>query len=64
MRLVLAATWAELLEFKPFCRGFLILRVAVVPFFALGALERDDFARHISSRFLTNLILWATDEHR
>jgi hypothetical protein len=43
VRLVLAALAAELLHFKAFCRGFLVLGARIVPILALGALKSDDF---------------------
>ena len=46
VRLVLPAVRTELLHLEAFRRGFLILRVRIVPVFALGALERDDFSWH------------------
>jgi hypothetical protein len=49
MRLVLSAMRAELFEFQPFRSRFLVLGTGIVPVFALGALKRDDFARHIGS---------------
>jgi hypothetical protein len=35
---VLAATAAEFLEFKPFCRRLAVLRGRIVPLFAITAL--------------------------
>src|ERR1700687_144462 len=49
VRLVLAAKRAELFHFQPFRGGLLVLRVRVVLPLAFGALERDNFARHIGS---------------
>src|SRR5262249_22192634 len=46
MRLVLPAVAAEFLHFQPFRRRLLVLRRRVVAILALGALERDDVARH------------------
>ena len=46
VRLMLAAAGAELLEFQPLRRCLLVLCVRIVPFLALGALERDDFSGH------------------
>jgi hypothetical protein len=46
---MLPAAGTELLELKAFRRGLLVFRVAVVPFLALGALERDDFSCHRGS---------------
>jgi hypothetical protein len=46
MGLMLAAEWAELLEFETLGCRLLILRVAVIPAFALVALQLDNFARH------------------
>jgi hypothetical protein len=47
---MLAAVRAKLLHFQPFCGGLLVLGAGVVPVFALGALERNDFSWH----FLTS----------
>ena len=47
MRVVLAAVWTELLHFQPFGGGFFVLGAGVVPVFALGALERDNFSWHL-----------------
>ena len=47
MRLVLAASRAKLLEFQTIRGRLFILHIAVVSFLALGALERNDFARHV-----------------
>ena len=46
VRLVLAAVPAKLLHFEALRGGLLILGGGVVPVLALGALERDDVARH------------------
>jgi hypothetical protein len=46
MGVMLPAVRAELLHFQPFGGGFFVLGAGVVPVFALGALERDDFAWH------------------
>jgi len=54
VRLVLPAVGAELLHFETFCCGFFVLGVRVVPVFALGALERDDFSWHLSSLYAQN----------
>jgi hypothetical protein len=48
VRLVLPARRAELLKFEALSRGPLILHIRVVPVFALVALKRNDFARHVS----------------
>jgi hypothetical protein len=47
MRAMLAAERAELLQFQPLRRGALVLCLAVVPVFALGALELNDFSWHL-----------------
>jgi hypothetical protein len=47
MRLMLAAMPAELLQFQTLRRGLLILGCRIVPVLALGALERDNFSRHL-----------------
>jgi hypothetical protein len=47
----LAIVTAELLEFQLLRHRLLVLRRRVVPTFALGALQRDDFSsrtRHVS----------------
>jgi hypothetical protein len=44
MHLVLAALGAELLQFQPFRRGFLVLGVGIIAVLALGALHGNDFA--------------------
>jgi len=44
--LMLAAVWAKLLHFQTFSRGSLVLGFAVVPVFALTALELNNFTRH------------------
>jgi hypothetical protein len=46
VRLVLAATGAELLEFEALRCRLLVLGVRIIPFLALLALERDNFPRH------------------
>jgi hypothetical protein len=51
MRLVFPAARAELLELETLGGCLLVLGVAVVPLLALLALERNDFARHVLSRF-------------
>jgi hypothetical protein len=43
------APWAELLELETLGGRLLVLHVAIVPLFALVALEGDDFARHSCS---------------
>jgi hypothetical protein len=43
VRLVLAATLAELLQLKTARNGLLVLRRRIVPFLALGAFQRNDF---------------------
>jgi hypothetical protein len=45
---MLPAARAELLEFQPLGCRFLVLGIRVIPFLALGALERDDFPRHVA----------------
>ena len=47
VRLVLAAMPAELLQFQPFRGGLLVFGRRVVAVLALGALERNDIARHV-----------------
>jgi hypothetical protein len=47
MRLMLAAERAELLHFKPLCRGALVFGLAVIAVFALTALELNNFAWHV-----------------
>jgi hypothetical protein len=48
MRLMFAAVRAELLELDALgCRS-LVFRLAVVPVFALAALELDNFTRHMA----------------
>jgi hypothetical protein len=46
VRLMLAALRTELFHFKTLGRRLFVFRVAIVPIFALSALERDDFTRH------------------
>jgi hypothetical protein len=46
--LVLAAAAAKLIEFETLRRRFLVLRRHVVAAFALGALQHNVIARHIS----------------
>ena len=46
VRPVFPTKGTEFLHFEALCRGLLIFRVRVVPVFALGALERNDFSRH------------------
>jgi hypothetical protein len=41
---VLPIVTAELLQFQLFRHGLFVLRRRVVPAFALGTLERDDFS--------------------
>jgi heme/copper-type cytochrome/quinol oxidase subunit 1 len=49
VRLVLAARRTEFAELQPFGGGLLVLGLAVVLAFALGALKRDDFSWHFSA---------------
>jgi hypothetical protein len=51
VRVVLPAVRTELLHFQPFGGGFFVLGAGVVPVFALGALERDDFAWHLLTSY-------------
>jgi len=51
VRLVLTAPRAELLELETLGGRLLVLGIGVVPLLAFLALERDDFARHVLSRF-------------
>jgi hypothetical protein len=44
---VLAAVPAELLHFQPLSGCLLVLGAGIVPVLALGALERNDIARHL-----------------
>jgi hypothetical protein len=46
VRLMLAALRTELFHFETFGGRLFVFRVAIVPIFALSALERNDFARH------------------
>jgi hypothetical protein len=47
MRLMFAAERAKLFQFNPFCRRPLVFRLAVVPVFALTALELNNFTWHL-----------------
>jgi hypothetical protein len=51
---VSAAAVAELTEFEPLGRRFLVLRRDVVAALALGALERNVIARHNDSTLQSN----------
>jgi len=46
MQLVLAAMGTELLQLQPLGGSLLVLGFGIIPVFALGALERNDVARH------------------
>ena len=67
MRCVLAIVTAELLELELLRHGLAILGRRVVPTFALGALQRDDFSTalgHVSLRFETSNSLLLLPRHR
>jgi hypothetical protein len=49
MRLMFAAERAKLFQFNPLCRSPLVFRLAVVPVFALTALELNNFTWHLIS---------------
>jgi hypothetical protein len=46
MRRMLAAAIAKFLQFQPLRHGLPILGGGIIPFFALTALQRNDFSRH------------------
>ena len=48
MRRVLTATAAELFELQPLCHRLAVLRLRVVPLFAITALRRNDLSGHCS----------------
>jgi hypothetical protein len=48
MRLMFAAVRAEFLHLQTLRRRPLVFGLAVVPIFAFGALELNNFARHVS----------------
>jgi hypothetical protein len=49
---MLAAKRTKLLELKTLCCGLFVFRVAVIPTFALVALQLNNFARHPADSFL------------
>jgi len=49
---MLAAEGAELFQFNPFRRSPLVLGLAIVPVFALAALELNNFTWHELPAFL------------
>jgi hypothetical protein len=50
---------AELFQLQPLRRGALVLCLAVVPVFALGALELNDFSWHLFS-YKTEKVAYAS----
>jgi hypothetical protein len=46
MQLVLAAIGTELLQLQALGGSLLVLGFGIIPIFALGALERNNVARH------------------
>jgi len=58
MRRMLAAPAAELLQLDPVRRRLPILGLRIVPFFAITALQRNDFSGHENSSWLLALSYW------
>jgi hypothetical protein len=57
VRLVLAAVRAKLFQFQALCSSALVFGFAVIPVFALSALELNNFTRHLYSCSLSAVSL-------